>query len=104
MLHIALHFIGPALIAGIFFRKQWLKAYLVMVATMVVDVDHIVADPIYDPERCSIGFHPFHRLGFIVLWFALCFFPKTRLLGIGLTLHMALDSIDCQVTNGVWSQ
>jgi len=68
-----------------------------MIATMAVDIDHIVADPIYDPSRCSIGFHPFHRLGFIVLYFALCFFPKTR-------LHMALDSIDCQVTNGVWFQ
>jgi hypothetical protein len=24
------------------------------------------------------------------------------LLGIGLTVHMALDAIDCKITNGVW--
>lgn len=104
MIHIALHFVLPAIVALAFFRKNWLKAYLIMIATMAVDIDHIVADPIYDPSRCSIGFHPFHRLGFIVLYFALCFFPKTRLVGLGLSLHMALDSIDCQVTNGVWFQ
>ena len=27
---------------------------------------------------------------------------KTRLLGTGLCIHIALDSIDCQVTNGIW--
>jgi len=73
-----------------------------MLATMLVDVDHILADPIYDPQRCSIGFHPLHHLGFIGLYLVLCFVPKARLVGIGLVLHMALDTIDCQANNGVW--
>ncbi len=73
-----------------------------MIATMLVDLDHLVATPIYEMNRCSIGFHPLHRVWFILLYIALCFIPKTRLVGIGLTIHMALDAIDCQVTNGVW--
>jgi hypothetical protein len=38
----------------------------------------------------------------IAIYFALCFPKKTRYVGIGLMIHMALDSIDCQYTNGVW--
>ena len=73
-----------------------------MVATMLVDLDHLVANPIYDPERCSIGFHPLHKLWFVAFYIVLCFVPKTRFVGLGLSIHMALDAIDCQVTNGVW--
>lgn len=73
-----------------------------MVATMIVDLDHLMADPIYDPGRCSIGFHPLHGFLPLAVYLALCFIPKLRYMGIGLVIHMALDSIDCQITNGVW--
>jgi hypothetical protein len=102
MLHIGLHFFVPALLAGTFFRKRWLVAYLIMMATMLVDADHLLASPVYDPGRCSIGFHPLHQLWFVTLYLVLCFFPSTRLVGLGLTVHMALDAIDCQVTSGLW--
>jgi len=102
MFHLALHFLAPALITGLFFRKNWRRAYLLMIATMAVDADHLFANPIYDPGRCSIGFHPLHELWFIVFYVTLCFLPKTRFVGIGLSIHMVLDAIDCQVTNGVW--
>ena len=92
----------PAVLAALFFRKNWKVAYLLMTATMLVDIDHLLATPIYDSGRCSIGFHPMHRLWFIVGYVALCFIPKARLVGISLTVHMALDAIDCQVTSGVW--
>jgi hypothetical protein len=101
--HIALHFLVPAAIAGIFYRKTWEVSYLLMVATMLVDIDHILASPIYDAARCSIGFHPLHKIWFIAGYAMLCFVPKTRLVGLGLVSHMALDSIDCQLTNGIWT-
>ena len=72
---------------------------------MLVDVDHLLADPIYDSNRCSIGFHPLHELWPILFYAALCFvpkMPKVRLIAIGLSVHMGLDAIDCQVTSGVW--
>lgn len=105
MLHLALHFIVPAILAGLFFRKRWKVAYFVMIATMLVDLDHLLADPVYDASRCSIGFHPLHQPWLIAAYMALCFVPKApvlRLVGIGLVVHMALDAVDCQVTNGVW--
>jgi len=102
MIHIGLHFFVPLLVAGAFFKKRWMHAYFVMIATMLVDVDHLLATPIYDPGRCSIGFHPLHQPWFMALYVVLCFFPKTRLVGVGLVLHMCLDSVDCQVTNGLW--
>ena len=101
-MHIALHFLVPALVARIFYRRHWLNAYIIMIATMLVDLDHLIADPIYNPERCSIGFHPLHQPWLILLYLLLCFVPKTRLIGLGLIIHMGLDAIDCQVTNGVW--
>jgi hypothetical protein len=102
MFHLVLHFLVPAIVTGVFFRKLWKYAYFVMVVTMLVDLDHLLANPIYDPGRCSIGFHPLHQLWLVVLYLALCFVPKTRLVGIGLSIHMCLDAIDCQVTNGTW--
>lgn len=103
MLHIAMHFIIPAILVGLFFRNSWKLAYLIMVSTMLVDIDHLIANPIYAPNRCSINFHPLHKLWFIAVYILLCFFPKTKLVGFGLSIHMALDSIDCQMTNGVWA-
>ncbi len=100
--HLVLHFSVPLLVALIFFRKNLKAAYLIMIATMLVDLDHLLADPIYDPERCSIGFHPLHSLPAIVAYLGLTLVPKMRLVGIGLLIHMILDSIDCYRTNGIW--
>jgi len=102
MLHLGLHFLVPALLVGIFYRGTWVTAYLILIMTMIVDIDHLLADPIYSPNRCSIGFHPLHQIWFIILYVVLCFVPKTRLVGLGLSIHMALDAIDCQITNGIW--
>lgn len=102
MIHILLHFIVPALVVAIFFRARWKSAYCVLAATILVDLDHLIATPIYDPARCSIGFHPLHQPWWFVIYLALCFSSKTRLIGLGLTIHMILDAIDCQVTNGAW--
>ena len=66
-----------------------------MMATMAVDLDHLLAVPMYDPNRCSIGFHPLHSYYAIGVYVILLFFPKTRIVGIGLVIHMILDYIDC---------
>ncbi len=113
-MHIVLHFLVPLLIAAVFYRGQWRKATIIMIATMLVDVDHLLANPIYDPNRCSIGFHPLHSIWAIVFYAVLFLIPvvlKQRtdgadwrpasyilhLIGLGLLIHMALDWIDCLV-------
>jgi hypothetical protein len=95
VIHIALHFAVPAIITAIAFRKQWLRAWLILCATMLVDLDHLLANPIYDPNRCSIGFHPLHTWPAICAYVVLTFPRPTRLIGLGLLIHMFLDTIDC---------
>ena len=102
MFHLFLHFLAPLIVALLFFRSNWQKALLIMLLTMVVDIDHLLATPIYDPLRCSIGFHPLHQLPLILLYLAMCFVKPIRLIGVGLMIHMVLDSIDCKVNLGVW--
>lgn len=63
---------------------------------MLVDVDHLFATPIFDPDRCSIGFHPLHSYWAIAVYVALLFFKKTRIIAVGLLFHMLTDYIDCQ--------
>ena len=95
MLHIALHFIAPLLIVFLFVKENWKVSYLIMIATILVDLDHLLASPIYDANRCSIGFHPLHQHWLIGIYLAMSFFSKTRLIGVGLTTHMVLDAFDC---------
>ncbi len=73
-----------------------------MLAGLTIDVDHLLADPIYDPGRCGVGFHPLHTTVPIILYAGALLHAKTRVLGIGLCAHVILDSIDCRLTNGVW--
>ena len=64
-------------------------------SAMVIDLDHLVADPIYDPDRCSIGFHPLHE-PYLMLIYAFLLIPdSTRLFGTGLFIHLILDFGDC---------
>jgi len=96
LLHIELHFFVPAL-ALLIVKKERLRTYLILVAAMVVDLDHLWANPIYDPARCSIGFHPLHSYFILPFYGMLCALPKTRWIGLGLLIHMALDFTDCTV-------
>lgn len=95
LLHGILHLAVPGAVAGVAFRGRWRRAWLVMVATLLVDLDHLLADPRYDPDRCSLGFHPLHTAPAIVAYAGLAAWPRTRLVGVGLLIHMALDAIDC---------
>ena len=97
MIHIALHFLTPLLIAGVFYTKKWLKSFGLLLCGLLIDVDHLLADPLYDPNRCSIGFHPLHTWFVIPIYAALLFHPKTRLVGLGLCIHIMLDISDCLV-------
>ncbi len=95
VIHMLLHVAVPAAIARQYYGKIFLRAWLIMLATMLVDLDHLLADPVYDPERCSIGFHPLHQYPVIAFYVLLAAWPKTRLIGLGLVIHMLLDGIDC---------
>ena len=96
IIHYSLHFFLPLIIAILFFKKEWKKVYVIMMLTMIVDLDHLLADPIYQADRCSINFHPLHSYYAIALYFIMSFFRKPfNIIGIGLVLHMIADFTNC---------
>ena len=95
LVHNFLHFFVPALATWIFYRKDWRRSYIFLMLTMLVDLDHLIADPIFDPQRCSIGFHPLHSEIAITIFTLMLIHKKLRIFGFGLLIHMSLDGLDC---------
>ena len=93
--HYGLHFGLPLFIALVFFKKYWLKAYGIMILGMLIDLDHLLANPIFAPNRCSINFHVLHSYYAIIIYLILFYFKKFRILSVGLLFHMVTDFIDC---------
>ena len=98
-IHYGLHFIFPIAIAYVFFKDKWKKAYLLMLATMLIDLDHLLATPLFDPMRCSVGFHPLHTIWAIIIYFVFLFPKKYRILAVGLLFHIFTDGLDCFLMN-----
>ncbi|WP_097045859.1 DUF6122 family protein [Flagellimonas pacifica] len=95
IIHYGIHFLVPILIGFIFFKDNRIKVTLVLLAGMLIDIDHLLAEPIFDPNRCSINFHPLHSYWAILLYCTLPFFKKTRIIGLALIIHIIADLSDC---------
>lgn len=94
-LHYFLHLVFPVVIAYVFFRKDWKKAYFIMLATMLVDSDHLLSTPVFSPNRSSINFHLLHTYWAMGVYFLLLFFKGfPRIIGVGLLFHMLTDFLD----------
>ena len=93
--HYGIHFLVPLVVALVFYKPRWKFAFLVMIAGMLIDLDHLLATPIFDPNRCSIGFHPLHS-SFAILFYVFLLIPKkSRLAALGLVIHIIADLVDC---------
>ena len=95
IIHLSGHLLLPAAIAYSGYGSNWKSAAKVMLASNLVDADHFLSKPIYDPDRCSIGTHPLHSLPAIGIYSAMAFNQRTQDLGIGLLTHLAVDFVDC---------
>ena len=102
LVHYSNHFLVIFFIAWVYSPAQFWKAYLILLFTMLVDIDHLWAIPVFDPNRCSLGFHTFHSETAIVTYVLGMFLFKhqwIKLFCIGLVFHMITDGIDC-----LWSR
>jgi hypothetical protein len=99
LIHYAFHLLVPFAIGALFWRAHWWRAGLIMVATMIIDLDHLLATPVYDPGRCSIGFHPLHTPLAGGAYALLLAAPswKLRAVATGCLWHMATDALDCRM-------
>ena len=94
--HYGQHLVFTAVLSFVFFRKNWKKAYLIMLATMLVDIDHLLSWPdVFVPGRCSIGYHPLHTYWAIGVYALMMIVPKLRAASVGLLFHMFTDFTDC---------
>jgi len=86
-----------------FWKENWWKAGLIMVATMAIDLDHLLADPVFDPGRCSIGYHPLHTLWAGIVFGGILVVPfwPLRAAAVGGLWHLCTDFVDC-LLGGLW--
>ena len=78
-------------------EKGWESTALTYISTNLVDLDHLVANPVYDPKRCSINYDPLHSENAIFGYSILALHSQTRDVGTGLLIHMGLDYINCEL-------
>ncbi|QFT77777.1 hypothetical protein FIU90_09545 [Erythrobacter sp. THAF29] len=87
----------PFALAWVSLRENWLRAGLVIAGANLIDIDHLLADPIFDSDRCSIGFHLLHGWEAALAYLALLLVPRwwARAFGVGALWHLAVDYGDC---------
>ncbi|GAA4290454.1 DUF6122 family protein [Aestuariibaculum suncheonense] len=93
--HYGCHVFLPLIVALIWYKPQVMMAYSIMLAGFLIDIDHLLATPMFSPNRCSINFHPLHSYYAIGVYVLLLIPKKTRLIGLGLVIHIIADVIDC---------
>ena len=94
-LHYGIHFLLPIVIALFFYKEHRLKAIIILWAGILIDLDHLWASPMFDPDRCSINFHPLHTYWAITCYFILLLPKRTRIFGLALLIHILADLTDC---------
>ncbi len=93
--HYGIHFIVPIAIGYLFLKQYRTKSILILLSAIVIDVDHLLATPIFDPNRCSIDFHPLHSYWAIGFYMLLLLPKKFRIFGVALLIHIVADLVDC---------
>ncbi|MEZ4577646.1 MAG: DUF6122 family protein [Desulfobacterales bacterium] len=85
--HLTLHVLIPGAVANLGFKNQWKKPgsscwrpwqWIWIICWLY---------PVFDPNRCSIGFHPLHSAAAICCYLVLTIIPKSRIIGAGLHSH-----------------
>ena len=107
-----IHLISNLLLIGLIYLfdkevKHWFKTdkksilylFLSVIGSNVIDIDHLLANPIYDPNRCGINYHPLHSWYMMPVWIIGLLFKNKfiRYFCLGVLLHLGLDWIDCLV-------
>ena len=95
LLHYGIHFLVPVVVGVLAYPQYRWKAVFILLCGILLDVDHLLADPIFDPNRCSIGFHPLHTYWAMGVYLLLLLPRKARIWGIAFMIHMLADTVDC---------
>ncbi len=103
LVHYSLHAGLPAVVAWMYSKptgkSSFIKNYLIVLLTMLIDLDHLLATPVFDPGRCSVGYHPLHTMYAAIGYLLLLIPSRTRMVAVGLLLHLLTDGVDCFLMN-----
>lgn len=94
LIHYGIHLLVPIAI-GLGVKTKKLQTSIILLSGIVIDIDHLWANPIFDPDRCSIAFHPLHGYWAIGFYILLLSNRKTRLWGAAFLIHILADTTDC---------
>lgn len=97
IIHYGLHFLFPLLIAWLFYKQQLWITWFVFLLGMLIDADHLLANPLFDACRCSINYHPLHSYPAIAVYVLMLWPARTRLIALGLLMHILADVVDCMM-------
>ena len=81
------------MVSKICWRENWVRLFIIMMWTITVDLDHLLSDPIFDPNRCNLGLHTLLSWLAILVYLAGLLTPLVRIVASGLLIHMVLDGI-----------
>lgn len=95
VLHIPFHFLIPFLVVKFWGSKRDL---ILMLSANLIDLDHLLADPIFVADRCSLTTHPLHSPAAIACYVALLLPRSYRAFGVGALIHITLDGVGCIVS------
>ncbi|WP_282180510.1 DUF6122 family protein [Maribacter stanieri] len=98
--HYGIHFVVPIIIAYYFYKENRLWAAIILLSGIIIDLDHLLAIPLFEPNRCSINFHPLHTYWAIAVYALLFSVKRTRIFGLALLIHILADTVDCWFISG----
>ncbi|MEP2736520.1 MAG: DUF6122 family protein [Erythrobacter sp.] len=99
IIHYGGHWIAPFLIAAILWQARWKVAGFVIASANLIDLDHLLATPMFDPNRCSVGFHFLHGWEAAAVYALMLLIPRwyIRAFAIGAFWHLIVDYGDCRM-------
>lgn len=101
MPNIIIHLIANVILYFIIIKTQkGVSAKFVAIsvfASHLIDIDHLLANPLYDPNRCSINFHPLHSWYMFPIYIIGSVYGKYKYFFWAVLVHLGLDLIDCLV-------
>jgi len=70
------------------------RVLLQLLLANLIDLDHLFSTPIYDPLRCSINNHFFHKTWLLPVY-ALGLLTRYRYFFLGVLVHLLVDYLGC---------
>jgi hypothetical protein len=95
IVHLLMLFGVPALAAWAFYNGSIRNTYLILISTVLVDLDQLLFNQVFEFGSCSINYFPLHSWPALLVYFLGLFFEKTRRVAMGLHIHMLADLMNC---------